>query len=200
MTIQFLPAITPSRSSFKIVPASQAIFNPYSKVETIIEEPGDKWSVSLSWRFLKPIELRELRSFLHSLRGQSGRCYIRDSAHANTGSWAGAPKVGAAGQYGNLLSVVGFTANRTAVANPGDRFTLNGRLHEVTAVVNSNSTGAATIRFEPEIITPPAANTPLIFTQPYGTFMMRDPSQIPDFSQAKSGARDVSIGFIEALR
>lgn len=199
MTIQFLPAITPSRSSFKIVPASQAIFNPYSKVETIIEEPGDKWAVSLSWRFLRPVELRELRAFLHSLRGQSGRCYIRDTAHSNMGAWPGSPRVGAAGQYGNLLSVVGFTANR-AVAKAGDRFTINGRLHEITVDASSNSSGAAVLRFEPEIIIPPAANTPLVHSQPFGTFMLRDPSQIPDFSQAKSGARDVSIGFIEALR
>lgn len=199
MSINFLPAITPSRSSFKIVPASQAIFNPYSRVETIIEEPGDKWHVSLAWRFLRPAELRELRAFLHSLRGQSGRCYIRDTAHSNAGAWPGSPRVGAAGQYGNILSAVGFTGSRL-VARAGDRFTLNGRLHEITADATSNSSGAAVLRFEPEIITPPAPNTPITHAQPFGTFMLRDPSQIPDFSQAKSGARDVSIGFIEALR
>ncbi|MGL4489215.1 MAG: hypothetical protein ACRCU5_07215 [Rhizobiaceae bacterium] len=199
MAIKFLPAMTPSRSAFRIMPASKAIFNPYSNVETIIEEPGDKWVVDLAWKFLKPLELRELRSFLHALRGQAGRCFITDTAHRNLGSWAGTPRVYGPGQYGNILTVSGFTANAT-VAKAGDRFTVSNRLHELTEDAVTSGTGSVVLRFEPEIINPPAANEPVIHTNPYCAFMLKSPDQIPTFSQAKSGAKDVSISFIEAIR
>lgn len=199
MSIQFLPNITPSRSSFKIVPASKVVINPFSRVETPIQEPGDKWMVSLQWRFLTTAELRQLRAFLHSLRGQSGMCYIRDTAHSNLGTWPGTPKVYGANQYGNVLTCNGFTASRL-VAKAGDRFTLNDRLHELTQDATSNTSGVAVLRFEPEIITPPANGTALIHGDPFGRFYLSNPNDIPDFSQNAKGARDVRVSFTEALR
>jgi len=198
MTIEFITDITPSRSAFKIEPATRVLVNPYSRVETVIATPGDRWKVHLSWTFLTKAETRELRAFLTSLRGQANRCYIKDTAHSNEGTWAGAPVTVGVAQYGNLLNCQGFTPGATMLR--GDRFELNGRLHELIKDTTADGSGNATLTFEPEIITPPGDSEAINHAAPFGTFMLRSANSIPSFSQTKMGSRNVKVDFVESLR
>ncbi len=200
MSIEHLPAPTPSRSGFRIIPATKAVFNPYNRVETIYSDAGDKWEASLAWRYLTRQQLRTLRAFLIGLKGQQGKLYLSDTSHSNEGTWSGSPVTASANQYGSTLTVTGFNTNETGVAKAGDRFTLNGRLHEVTKDANSDATGTATLYFEPEIINPTTGSEPLITTNPYSTFMLADPKQIPTFSQSAKGAENIKLKFLEVLR
>lgn len=196
--MEFFPDITPSTSAFTVVPAATAKYNPFSQVETIFDNPGDKWSAKLQWSFLRKAEVRDVRGFLNSLAG-FGRFYLRDTAHQNLGYWASAITVSGANQYGKVLTVAGAPAN-TTFAPICDRFTIDGFLYELTQDATADANGKATLHFTPELRRMPLDGTVLITTDPYGTFMMKDPSQIPTFSQTKSGAKDVAIDLIEAIR
>ncbi len=197
--IEMPQIITPSRSSFTILPSTQAQFNPYSQVEQIWDEAGDKWIVSLQWTLLPSADGRALRASLNALRGQVNILRVGDAAHSNIGAWPGTPRVFGAGQYGTILQVTDLGSNEF-VAAIGDRFQLGNRMHELTASVVSDGLGQATLYFTPEIITPPSNNAALITQDIKGLFMLKDATHIPTFSRSRRFFRSVSLDLIEAIR
>lgn len=199
MSIEFFPDITPSRSAFKVDPNTKVVYNPYNRVETIIADAGDKWLVQLQWAFLTRSQIRDIRVFLLTLKGQSGVCYLKDTAHRNEGIWTGTPKVNGANQYGNILNVDGFPAS-TKVALAGDRFSVSHRMHELIADATTHASGQVQLKFEPEIINSPADNDPLIHATPYSKFFLKSAKEIPTFSQNKLGIKNVKLNFVEAIR
>ncbi|QPG06564.1 hypothetical protein IT774_05165 [Salinimonas marina] len=192
------PSTTPSRSGFRVVPMAQITYNPFNNVETVYEEPGEKWEADLEWFFLTQAESRDFRTFLNK-HVNYGRFYLRDSAHENLGSWGGTIQVDGANQDGRILAIKNATASK-AIAPAGDRFTLDGFLYELTEDATANSSGKATLKFTPELRTRPVSGTALIKSDPYGTFMLKTPASIPTFSRTRLGARDMSLSFVEALR
>lgn len=199
MTIIDLPAIDPSASSFIVIPASTADFNPYSQIEQVAEEPGDKWQAKITWTNLPHLLGRDIRGALVGLRGQVNQLRVKDFAHQNLGSWSGTARVKGSGQYGIALTVDGLAVN-SLVGKIGDRFQLGKRVHELTQNANTNANGEVTLKFVPEIITPTVDNTALILTEPKGLFMLSDPKQIPDFSHSPRVFKSISITLIESLR
>ncbi|KGJ86451.1 hypothetical protein, partial [Colwellia psychrerythraea] len=141
-----LPDITPSKCSWMVIPSSTAAFNPYSKVEQVSEEPGEKWQVKLEWKNLPHAYGRDIRGALIALRGQVNQLRVKDFAHSNIGSFPGVARVKGAGQYGIVLLVDGLTAN-TVVGHIGDRFQLGKRVHELTQNAVTNSSGQVTLKF-----------------------------------------------------
>ncbi|QSX32453.1 hypothetical protein JYB87_11815 [Shewanella avicenniae] len=194
----FFPDITPSTSAFAVIPAAEARFNNFSKVETVFDKAGDKWEATLSWNFIKRADVRTLRGFLNK-QGGTGRFYVRDTAHQNEGAWGGGIVVNGASQYGKMLTISGATPN-AEIAPIADRFTLDGFLYELTDTATADANGEAKIYFTPELRRSPLQGTALITADPYGTFMLRDPSEIPTFSQNRLGARGVRLSLIEAIR
>lgn len=200
MTVFAFPALPRSKSAFMIIPASSLSRNSFSNVESVSKKAGDLWDVTLNFAFLTHAQARVLRAALVQLKGQVNRITISDTAHSNQGAWDGTPVVDGANQYGSVLNVKGFSTLSGVVAVTGDRFTLNGRLHELTEDAVSNAEGQATLRFQPEILWLTTDAAPLTTTKPYSTFLLKDPSQIPSFSQSARGVHDVTLNFVESLR
>lgn len=196
--LEFFPDITPSTSAFSVIPAAEARFNAFSNVETIFDKAGDKWEATLSWNFVKRADVRVLRGFLNK-QGGTGRFYLRDTAHKNEGAWGNGIVVSGANQYGKMLTVSGATPN-AEIAPIADRFTLDGFMYELTETATADGSGNATLYFTPELRRSPLDGSALITADPYGTFMMNDPSQIPTFSQNRLGARNVQLALVEAIR
>ena len=193
------PNLPPARSAFKVVPNTQALFSPYNQVEEIWEEPGDKWHVSIQYNLLlTQTEGRDLRAFLHKLRGQSGRFYLHDYSHQNRGNLTGAV-VDGANQYGLALDVRNLPVN-TRVAFVGDRFQLGRRLHELVDDATTDAQGKTRLVFVPEILDVPADGTALVTDKPAACLMLKDAKQIPDFSGAPRVMKNIKLQFIEALR
>ncbi len=199
MAIIDMPNVVPSKSAWNMQFASKADFNPYSKVEQVWDEPGDKWIVKLSFKNLPHLQGRELRGALMALRGQVNKLRVKDWAHGNVGSWSGVPKVKGAEQVGLILTIDGMTANST-IGYVGDRFQLGTRVHELTQDAQTNSLGAVTLKFVPEIINPPTDNEPLIMLEPSGLFILKDSKQIPDFSKTVKVFPLIQFDLIEAIR
>lgn len=199
MAIIDMPNVAPSKSAWNMQFASKADFNPYSQVEQVWDEPGDKWIVKLSYKNLPHAQGRELRGALMALRGQVNKLRIKDWAHSNMGSWAGTPKVRGVDQVGLILTIDGMSVNST-IGYVGDRFQLGTRVHELTQDAATNSSGIVTLKFVPEIINPPADNEPLILLEPSGLFILKDPKQIPDFSKTVRVFPLIQLDLVEALR
>jgi hypothetical protein len=189
---------TPSRSGFVVRPAVEAKYNPFNGVETIVEEPGDKWHATLYWAFVRTGDLRYMRGFLNK-HINYGKFYLRDTAHKNLGPWTGTTTVNGTNQDGKVLFVNSPITNGL-VGAICDRFTLDGHIYELTEDAYTDANGNALLRFTPELRTIPADGAQLITVNPYGTFMLKNPNQIPDFSQNRLGKKGVTIEFIEALR
>jgi hypothetical protein len=194
-----LPNIIPSKCSWIVIPSSQADFNPYSKIEQVSDEPGEKWQVKLEWKNLPHTYGRDIRGALMALRGQVNQLRVKDFAHSNIGSFSGIARVKGSSQYGIALLVDGLTENST-VGRIGDRFQLGKRVHELTQNAVTNGSGEVTLKFVPEIMIPPADNVALTLTEPKGLFIMKDPKQIPDFSHSVRVFKSISITLIESLR
>lgn len=194
-----LPDISPSESSWVPMPSTTADFNPYSNVEQVSEEPGEKWHVKLQWKNIPHRLGRDIRGALIGLRGQVNQLRVKDWAHNNIGSFAPMALVNGTGQYGTALAVDGLAAN-TQVGFIGDRFQLGTRVHELTQHAITNASGQVTLKFVPEIMLTPSDNTPLILNAPKGLFILKDPKQIPDFSHSPRVFKSISIDLIESLR
>lgn len=192
------PNITPSRSGFVIQSSAVADYSRFNQVESIDEEAGAKWHVSLSWKFIKQTDLRLMRGFLNRHLNY-GRFYLRDTAHKNLGKWGGNITVSGGNQDGEILLIKGATPNQL-IAPICDRFTLGGFLYELTDDIYADSAGNALLRFMPEIRRVPANGAAIVHENPYGTFMLKNPSKMPTFSQNRLGARSVNLDIVEALR
>lgn len=118
-------------------------------------------------------------AFLSDLRGGAGRFFGFDpAAKTPRGSGGGdSPLVKGGGQTGNSLLTDVWTVTQTGLLVPGDYFTVNGELKIVTASVDSDGAGDATIAFTPSLRTSPADNAPLTLNNPTCIMRLLDDGQ-----------------------
>jgi hypothetical protein len=71
-----------------------------------------------------------------------------------------------------VLHTVGWTAGKVGLLLPGDYLQVGYRLHRVLDIVNSDSSGNATISVWPSLREAPAASAPIILSNPMGLFRL----------------------------
>jgi hypothetical protein len=92
-------------------------------------------------------------------------------------SWASVARcarVAGASQTGAALNIDGLPASTVGVARAGDWVEINGELKRLTADLNSDGSGGGYLIFEPQLRSSPADNTPVIFRNPMGKFLLSE--------------------------
>lgn len=141
----------------------------------LVLNPAAYWALAnaLSTLFVRSVAEPALKGFLAAIA--NFEIYMDQNVQAQTvGAYAGTPKVNGSGQTGSNLVTNGWTASITGLLNAGDVITLasvnainpksrasTGALQNflVTAAVNSDSGGNATIPIYPAITTSGAYQT-----------------------------------------
>jgi hypothetical protein len=82
--------------------------------------------------------------------------------------------VNGASQVGGAINIDGLPTSTNGLALAGDWVEINGELKRLTADLNSNGSGQGYLMFEPTLRTAPADNTPVIFRNPMGRFIIAD--------------------------
>jgi len=140
--------------------------------------PGDKWVATMTFANRVGTDARRLWAFVTSLRGRSGRFYFTPFDHCTPfGVVGGTPLVKGADQTGSQLLIDGCTASCTGWLLAGDYFQVGDELKLITADVNTDSGGNATLNFVPPLRTSPADNAAIITSNPSCIMMLSDDQQ-----------------------
>lgn len=178
MTTLTFPTLSrlPDAFDFGLVSNTITFKSPLSGATQTIEFPSPRWHFGFTMQHLEEADAALLQAFLVQLRGQAGRFYMYNMARsAPRGSNLGTPIVAGAAQTGTTLTTSGWTVSQTGVLKIGDFFKIGNELKMVvSADVNSDSGGLATITFEPPIRSSPTDATAVATTAPTAIFKLTE--------------------------
>lgn len=160
--------------NFRMVANTQSHTSPLDGTTQTLELTGSRWRGEYELKPMKRPLAAPWVSFLAELNGMSGRFFGFDpSATTPQGSGGGdSPLVQGASQTGKSLISDAWTASQTGLLLPGDYFEVNGELKMVTASVDSNGSGVATIAFTPSLRASPLNNAVITINNPTCTMML----------------------------
>lgn len=178
MTTYTFPSLSrlPRSFDFGLVSNTITFQSPLSGATQTIEFPSPRWQFNFTMENLEESDASLLQAFLVQLRGQAGRFYMYNMARPTPrGSNLGAPIVAGASQTGTTLTTSGWTASQTGVLKVGDFFSIGGELKMVvSADVDSDGGGLATITFEPPIRTSPNDGSSVDTSAPVAIFKLTE--------------------------
>lgn len=154
-------------SSFGLESNTQVFTSQLSKYVERSELDGARWRARYELVPMRRETFAELQSILIRLKGRVNRLNAYDpDATSPRGTVAGTILVNGASQTGTSLDCDGFANNATGLFLPGDYFEVGGELKMVTASVDSNGSGEATIEFEPPLRASPSDNASITYSTP----------------------------------
>jgi len=171
----FPTAPRPESVEFHLEVNAKAIVSPFDRSADVAEMAGDQWVASLSFTRLRraTADVRALLNFLSARRGPINNFFLWDhSRESPQGSALGAPLVNGASQTGLSIVTDGWTASENGLLLPGDLIEFGGELKEVTAQVDSDAFGDATIAFVPPIRVSPADDAAIATSSPKTLFRL----------------------------
>lgn len=142
-----------------------------------VEKAGAHWALEAVLPPMTRAVAAPWLAFLASLDGPAGRFYAGDPfVTTPLGSVPGTPLINGASQTGNSVITDGWTATQSNILKEGDLVAWDlpsgGRsLHMITADVNSDGGGNATLTIHPPLRESPATNATVITASP--TCVMR---------------------------
>ena len=175
-------------ASFGLVANTQTFESPLDRTVQTLELVGARWSGVYSLPRMIRATAAPWTSFLTELLGPSGRFFGFDPvAKTPLGTGVGdSPLVDGASQTGKSFNTKAWTGTQTGLLIAGDYFTVNGELKLVTASVDSDGGGLATINFVPSLRVSPADNAALTLSNPTCTMRIaQDDSAFWDFNTAQ---------------
>lgn len=177
MTVLTFPTLSiiprPSSLEWGLQSNTLSFTSPLNGTVQTLELPGARWKASFILENLPASDSALMEAFLIQLRGQAGRFYLWNFARETPrGSAGGTPLVNGAGQSGTSLIIDGCAASQTNWMLAGDYFGVNGELKMLTAPVNTNGSGQATLVFEPPLRSSPADNAAITLTKPICKMML----------------------------
>jgi len=168
----------PQALQFYLSPSTQIFRSPLSGAVQTLELPGARWRAIITYNALSDANARILKAFLSKLSGSAGRFYCWDFGHENpAGIGTGTPLVDGASQTGKSLDTKGWTPSQTGILKAGDYFTVNGELKIMTADVDSDVSGDATLVFIPALRASPANEAALTVIKASCTMMLINDEQ-----------------------
>ncbi|GAB3021755.1 hypothetical protein [Bowmanella dokdonensis] len=186
----------PYQVSFGLTSMSEAKDNPFNPNVQVYE--GDEyWEGEIEWRNLTLTQARELRVFVHRLRGPSGQFWFKDIRHVNQSAWAGSPVVDGSNQDGIELAVRGLTAGQILPA--GDRFQVGDFLYELMEDGLVDGTGRVVLSILPELRLIPANGQALNLNNRVKC-MLPPGQKIPETTSRKALLGSYKLKFRESLR
>lgn len=183
-------AVTESRSIFSLV-------------EQVFDFGGKRRSAEVFLSNMDVATAKQWRGFFLSMNGMVGKFYLQDTKDFRypVGAATGVPVVdsGNAALSGSLLTT-GWTINVAGIVLRGDEFSIDDRIYTVTADVDSDASGDATIPIWPTLPgVVPADSTSLDFGDDCrGVFSLE---QIPGWANELGDFQsELSFNVTEALR
>lgn len=130
--------------------ATQTLRSPFTGRRQVVTSAFALWQFEGNVVPLQGTDAGEVRAFLVQLKGQANTFRLPiPASDFPLSNYNGTPGVvGASGQFGTSIATVGWTPNRT-LFRKGDYFTIEDQLKVATVDINSNSSGNATLFFEP---------------------------------------------------
>ena len=182
MATYALPENSFISTSFGLQSNTQIFTSPLSNNSQVLELTGARWSATYEVANKTAADAGQWISWLTKLRGQANTFYAYDPKRiAAQGVASGTPLVNGASQTGNSLVTDGWSTSVTGILKAGDMIafdTSDGReLKMITADVNSDGSGNATLSIEPSIRTSPANNATVIVASPTCVMALVDDGQ-----------------------
>jgi len=126
--------------------------SPFTNQEQVFEHEGAQWKATFTLPPMKKESASVWLAFLMSLRGRRGTFKIGDQDRKTIqGVATGTILVNGASQTGNAINLDGFANSTNNVFKAGDYIQINSYLYMISANVNSNSSGEATVYVEPSL-------------------------------------------------
>lgn len=194
-------------ATFGLQTRTQAFSSPLSGVTQTLELPGALWFVT----YMLPLMTRDVaapwQAFLAELMGSSGRFHAFDPGRTSPrgiySSGSDTPLVDAASQTGKSLTTDGWRNNGTGLLLPGDYFEVladsKKELHMITAQVNSNGSGDATLNFVPPLRSSPSNNAAITLTDPLIEMRLIDDGQTTWGNVIGDHVADIAFSAIEVF-
>ena len=175
--------------------------SPFTNQEQIFEHEGAQWKATFTLPPMKKESAAVWLAFLMSLRGRRGTFKIGDQDRKTIqGVATGTILVNGASQTGNAINLDGFANSTNNVFKAGDYIQINSYLYMISANVNSNSSGEATVYVEPSLrsgIEVINDNTTVIYTNT--TTVMRLDSNELNWDTNKVSVYGISFACSEDL-
>lgn len=169
-----------TRSTFGLEAHTQAFTSPLTRNTQRVVLAGARWTFSGTIRRMRKDEklARDWISFFLQCEGMANTFNAYDPDRRTAlGKLGGTPLVNGGSQTGSTLTIDGCTANVTNWAMAGDYFAVNGEFKQLTAPVNTNGSGQATLSFKPALRASPADNAAVDFLTPTCTMILTDDKQ-----------------------
>jgi hypothetical protein len=179
-TLIALPATpAPSAISMAMTDTVAVVESPFvpAQAQTMIWPAADRWSMDISLPKMRRSTAVAWIAFLAALQGLTNVFQIGDPLGKRpTGIAQGVPVV-AAGSGLNAMGAValttrGWTANKYGQLLPGDYIQIGFRFHQITAQVNADASGNATLAIWPSLRETPADGTAISLVNPVGVFRL----------------------------
>ena len=172
----------PSSWSFKPIANTQTWTSPLNSSTQTLEFPGMRWWCKCGWEKLREDDWRVFEAWVAQMRGMAGRVLMTPlQGERPRGVATGTPLVSGAGQTGRSLVTSGWTHSTPLILRIGDYFsvaTASGpELKIITADAASDSSGNATLAFEPPLRNSPANGAAITTTNPVCPMRFVDNSQ-----------------------
>lgn len=178
MSIINIPSIPIALSRFECVFNTQVFTSPLTQATQTNELGGARWAASYTTTRLTRAQASPLKAFLMQLKGQVNYFYGYDpDCKLPLGVATGTPLVMGSSQVGESVVTDGWTPSVTGILKAGDLIQVGTELKMVTADINSNASGVATIPIRPSIRQSPADNSPIVTNTPKCIMRLMDDSQ-----------------------
>lgn len=166
-----------------------------STLQTLAWSGGDYWTAQIALPKLRPHEIATWNAFLAECRGRLNAFLLGDSSYKGAqGNPQGVPVVsGAQSPMATILSTKGWTPNSFRLLLPGDYLQVGYRLHRVLDVVNSDSSGHASISIWPSLRDPLTDGQGIVLNNPRSLFRMQDNKQTMLVDETRLGATSFNV-------
>ena len=175
--------------------------SPFTNQEQVYEHEGAQWRATFTLPPMKKESAAVWLAFLMSLRGRRGTFKIGDQDRKTIqGVATGTILVNGAAQTGNAIDLDGFANSTNNVFKAGDYIQINSYLYMVSADVNSNGSGEATVYVEPSLRTSIEAindNTTVLYSNT--TTLMRLDSNELNWNTNNVSVYGISFACSESL-
>ncbi len=193
--LTFPTTLAPVSTRLELVSMVGFSRSPFSAAGQAQHWGGFMWRMSVSMPAMLRATADEYIAFFHKLRGRYGSFRMPDfDRRTARGTW-GTPLVKGGSQVGNTLDIDGVGNTTTRYA--GETFQIGDYLYQLVANNTSDSSGNATLTFEPPLRSSPADNAAITFTNAKGLWRLDQNSVVWD-SDA-NGVHTLSFTAIEKL-
>jgi hypothetical protein len=170
MTTRAFPSITPNDSVLTFVSNSRQFLALSGAIQEE-QRAGRRWLYTMDFSDLSGAERARLQGFVVQVLGNGDNFTVYDHAHRQQGALGGTPVTsGTTAAGATSLSLSGGPTSQTDYLKAGDQFEVAGELKMVTADVDTDGSGLATVSFMPEVRGSISAATSINLTNPTGVF------------------------------